>query len=153
MAKVVGIGHVSYTVTDMEKTLEFYCGILGGKLLTQTVDEGPELGKYVMGEGLKENYAALKVAMVELGGMEFEFLQYLTPKTEIPYHGNPSIAGSAHVALNVDDIEAMYEKMKKAGVVFHSDINECIRDGKLVWRWVYSRDPDGICCELVQLNE
>ena len=153
MAKVVGIGHVSFTVMDMDKTLEFYCGLLGGKVLTQTVDEGPELGKYVMGDGLEDNYAALKVAMVELGGIEIEFLQYLTPKTEVPYHGNPSIAGSAHIAVNVDDIEAVYEKLKKAGVVFHSDINDCIRDGELVWRWVYSRDPDGVCCEIIQLNQ
>ena len=151
MAKVVGLGHVSFTVMDMEKTLDFYCGLLGGRVLTETVDEGPELGRYVMGEGLKDNYASLKVAMVELAGIQIEFLQYLKPKTEIPYHGIPSVAGSAHIAVNVDDIEAVYDKLKKAGVTFHSDINECVRDGKLVWKWVYSRDPDGICCEIVQL--
>ena len=58
MAKVVGLGHVSFTVMDMEKTLDFYCGLLGGRVLTETVDEGPELGRYVMGEGLKDNYAS-----------------------------------------------------------------------------------------------
>lgn len=151
MAKVVGIGHVSFTVMDMEKTLAFYCGLLGGRVLTKTVDEGPELGTYVMGKDAPKPYAALKVAMVELGGIEIEFLQYLDPKTEIPYHGNPSAAGSAHIAVNVDNIEEMYTKLKAAGVPFHSGINDCIRDGELVWRWVYSRDPDGICCEIVQL--
>ena len=153
MAKVTGIGHMSYTVMDMDKSLHFYCDLLGGKLLTETVDEGPELGRYVMGDMLKDPYGKLKVAMVDLAGLQIEFLQYLVPETKVAYHGNPSIAGSAHIAVNVDDIEEIYRKLKAEGVVFHSDINDCIRDGELVWRWVYSRDPDGICCEIVQLNE
>ena len=54
----------------------------------------------------------------------------------------------------VSDVsEGIYKKLKDEGVVFHSEINDCVRDGELVWRWVYSRDPDGICCEIVQLNE
>lgn len=153
MAKVIDIGHMSYTVMDIDKSLHFYCDLLGGKLLTKTVDEGPELGKYVMGDMLNNPYGKLKVAMVDLAGLQIEFLQYLEPQTNTSYHGNPSIAGSAHIAVNVDDIEAVYKKLSAEGVKFHSAINDCVRDGELVWRWVYSRDPDGICCEIVQLNE
>lgn len=150
MGKIVGLGHASFTVMDMEKTVDFYVNKLGGKLLTETVDQGPDLGTYVMGANAQK-FAALKVAMVELGGIQIEFLQYLDPKTDVPYHGNPSIAGSAHLAFNVDNLEEVYEKLKKDGAVFHSSINECIRDGVLVWKWVYMRDPDNICLELVQL--
>ena len=99
MAKVVGIGHMSYTVMDMDKSLHFYCDLLGGKLLTQTVDEGPELGKYVMGDMLKKDpYGKLKVAMGRLAGLQIEFLQYLVPKTNVPYHGNPSITGVPRIS-------------------------------------------------------
>lgn len=152
MAKVVDIGHMSFTVMDIDKSLHFYVDLLGGKLLTRTVDEGAELGRYVMGKMLSNPYGKLKVAMVELGGLQIEFLQYLEPETNTAYHRNPSIAGSAHIAVNVDDIEGMVEKLKAEGVEFHSDINDCVRDGEVVWRWVYSRDPDGCCCEIVQLN-
>ena len=150
MAKIVGLGHASFTVMDMDRTVDFYVNKLGGKLLTETVDQGPELGTYVMGEKAQK-FAALKVAMVELGGIQIEFLQYLDPKTDTPYHGNPSVAGSGHLAFNVDDLEEMYKKLKSEGVTFHSSVNNCVRDGVLVWKWVYMRDPDGICCELVQL--
>ena len=143
---------MSFTVMDIEKTLHFSCDLLGGKVLTETVDEGPELGRYVMGKMISNPYGKLKVAMVELGGLQIEFLQYLVPETNTAYHRNPSIAGSAHIGVNVDDIEGMYEKLKADGVEFHSDINDCVRDGEVVWRWVYSRDPDGCCCEIVQLN-
>lgn len=149
MAKIISLGHASFTVMDIQRTLDFYIGKLGGKVLTETVDEGAHLGRYVMGKGAKE-YASLKVAMVELGGIEIEFLQYLDPVTNTPYHGDPSIAGSAHLAWQVDDLEGMYKQLKAEGVVFHSEINDCVRDGELVWKWVYMRDPDNICCELVQ---
>ena len=149
MANVVGIGHISFTVSDMQKTLDFYCGILGGTVLTETIDETPELARNCMGDMAKDPYGKLKVAMVELGGLEIEFLQYLVPETT-PYHGDPSRAGSAHIAVNVDDIGEMYRMMKEKGVTLHSEINDCVRDGELVWKWVYARDPDGICCEIVQ---
>ena len=149
MAKVVGIGHMSFTVMDMQKTLDFYCGILGGKVLTETIDETSDLARCCMGEFAEDPYGKLKVAMVELGGLQIEFLQYLVPETT-PFHGDPSRAGSAHIAVNVDDIDEMYRTMKEKGVKFHSEVKECIRGGVLVWKWVYARDPNGICCEIVQ---
>ena len=153
MAKVIGIGHMSYTVMDIDRTLHFYCDLLGGRLLTETIDEGDDLGRSCMGKMRTNPYGKIRVAMVELAGLEIEFLQYLEPETNTPYHGNPTIAGSAHIAINVDDIEGMYQKLSAEGVEFHSQINDCIRDGELVWRWVYARDPDGICLEIVQRNE
>ena len=150
MAKITGLGHASFTVMDLNKTIDFYVNKLGGKLLTTTVDQGDTLGIYVMGKGNQE-FAKIKVAMIELGGIELEFLQYLDPPTNIKYHGKPFIAGSAHLAFQVDDLQKMYEKLIKEGVVFHSKVNDCVRDGVLVWKWVYIRDPDNICCELVQL--
>lgn len=152
MAKVVNIGHVSFTVMDIDRTLHFYCDLLGGKKLTETIDEGPDLGRSCMGPMRTDPYGKIRVAMVELAGLEIEFLQYLEPETNTPYHGNPTIAGSAHIAVDVDDIEAVRAKLQAEGVLFHSDINDCIRDGELVWRWVYARDPDGICCEIVERN-
>ena len=147
---ITGLGHASFTVMDLERTIEFYVNVLGGKLLTTTVDKGENMGTAVLGPGQNHAFAALKVAMVELGGIEIEFLQYLDPPTRVEYHGEPSRAGSAHLAFQVDDLEKMYQELSKQGVYFHSSVNDCVRDGVLVWKWVYLRDPDGICCELVQ---
>lgn len=150
MAKIIGLGHASFTVMDMKRTVDFYVGKLGGKLLTETVDAGEHLGTYVMGKNAHPA-ASLKVTMVELGGIEIEFLQYLDPPTKVPYHGDPSVTGSAHLAFQVDDLEALYSELSSQGTIFHSTVNDCVRDGELVWKWVYMRDPDNICVELVQL--
>ena len=149
MGKVTGLGHASFTVMDLDRTIDFYVNQLGGKLLDKTKDEGPQLGTYVFGPG-KQARASLGIAMVELGGIEIEFIQHLDPPTEVPYHGDPSRAGSGHLAWEVDDIEGMYKNLKSSGVKFHSAVNECIRDGELVWKWVYFRDPDNLCVELTQ---
>ena len=149
MAKVMGLGHASFTVMDLDRTIHFYVDLLGGNLLSTTVDEGAHLGNYVMGKEAQP-HAKLRVAMVELGGIQIEFLQYVDPKTA-PYHGNPSVAVSGHLAFEVDDIEEMVRGLTAKGVVFHSQVNDCVREGKLEWRWVYLRDPDNICCELVEM--
>ena len=149
MAKIVGLGHASFTVLDLDRTIEFYVNVLGGRLLDRGKDEGPNQGTAVFGPG-RQAYASLGIAMVKLGDVEIEFIQYLNPPTEVAYHGDPTCAGSAHLAWEVDDIEAIYEELKKRGVKFHTKVNDCVRDGKLVWKWVYFRDPDNICVELTQ---
>jgi catechol 2,3-dioxygenase-like lactoylglutathione lyase family enzyme len=60
------------------------------------------------------------------------------------------VAGSAHLALRVDDIEGTRKKLEEAGVAFHSPINHFLEAGKIEWKWCYFRDPDGIILELVQ---
>jgi len=149
MGNIVGLGHVSFTVMDLDRTIDFYVNILGGTLFDRNRDEGDNLGKYVFGN-TKSAYASLAIAMIRLGEINIEFIEYLDPPTVKSYHGDPSIAGSAHIAWEVDNIEEVYSKLKKEGVKFHSEINDCIRDNELVWKWVYFRDPDNICVELTQ---
>ena len=149
MARVVGLGHASFTVMNLDRTVDFYVNVLGGKLLEPTTDKGPNQGTAVFGQG-RQAYASLGIAMVELGGIELEFIQYLDPPTNEAYHGDPARAGSAHLAWEVDDIDSMYKELKKKSVRFHTQVNDCVRDGILVWKWVYFRDPDNICVEITQ---
>lgn len=152
MVSIKGLAHAGLTVLDLDRTIEFYCGTLGGVLGTATVDDGPDLGTSVLGPLAPHPEAELKVAMVTLGGIEIELLQYLKPPTVVEYHGDPSRAGSSHLAFEVDDIDRAYAELKQAGVDFHTEVNDCVREGELVWRWVYLRDPDGVCIELVEFN-
>ncbi|MBC7293315.1 MAG: VOC family protein, partial [Thermoleophilia bacterium] len=67
-----------------------------------------------------------------------------------PYRGDPSQAGSGHLAILTADIDAEYRRLQAAGVHFHSPVRTIAEPGKPVWRWCYFRDPDGICVELVE---
>lgn len=148
MTGITGLAHAGLVVADVDESVEFYCGVLGGELLGTSVDTGAAVNNFgdLAGDG---DEVAIRIAMVGIAGIEFELLQYLTPPST-PYHGEPWVAGSAHLAFEVDDIDAVYAELTAKGVQFHTGVNDCVRHGVVVWRWVYFRDPDGSCLELVQ---
>lgn len=148
MNGISGLAHVGLVVTDVDRSVNFYCNTLGGALEGTSVDTGAAVNNF--GSLAEEGQGvAIKIAMVRIAGIELELLQYLTPVTT-RYHGQPWVAGSAHLALEVDDIGTTYRQLSARGVVFHTGVNDCVRHGDLVWKWVYFRDPDGSCVELVQ---
>jgi catechol 2,3-dioxygenase-like lactoylglutathione lyase family enzyme len=93
--------------------------------------------------------AEILIADMRLGDTQLEFIQYVDPASA-PFHGDPSRAGSAHVALLSDDIESDYRRLDAAGVRFHGPVRTVRDPDRPTWRWCYFRDPDGICVELVQ---
>ncbi len=89
---------------------------------------------------------------MELGGLRVEFIQYVDPPVR-PYSGDPSVAGSAHIAILAADVESEYHRLLAAGVRFHTPVRTVRDPGRPVWKWCYFRDPDGICVELVESLE
>ena len=149
-----GVHHFSFSVTDLDRTIEFYKEVLGVAVRSRGQNRYETLGTALFGTkwGVNQPQADLEIAFLELGGNRIEFIEYKDPKTR-PYHKNPSIAGSAHLALRVDDIEGMRKKIEAAGVEFHSPINTYMEEGKGEMKWCYFRDPDGIVLELVEQSE
>lgn len=148
---IKGVHHFSISVTDMDRTIDFYSRLLDLTLQSRSQNAGETLGEAVLGTkwGLNQKHADLELAIMTVGNASVEFIEYKDPKAQ-PYHRNPSVAGSAHIAFEVNDIEETRKKLQGAGVEFHSPIQTFIEEGKIEWKWCYFRDPDGICVELVQ---
>jgi len=151
---ITGFHHVCFTVTDIEKTISFWRDVLGLTLRSRSRNSYLGLGTELMGQkwGMDHPFADIDLAVLELDGKKVEFIQYLDPKSE-PFHKNPSIAGNAHLAFSVTDIEGVKQALEANGVEFHSGINIFRETGKPEWKWVYFRDPDGICVELVEAED
>jgi glyoxylase I family protein len=151
---ISGVHHFSFSVTNLDRTIEFYTKILGVKLQSRGRNKYDSLGGALFGTkwGVNQAQADLELAVVNIGGTRVEFIEYKDPAARA-YHKNPSIAGSAHLAFNVEDIEETRKKLESAGVEFHSSINRYLEAGKIEWKWCYFRDPDGIVLELVQQSE
>jgi len=151
---ITGVHHFSFSVTDLDRTIEFYTKVLGVHIRSRGRNKYETLGTALFGTkwGVNQPQADLELAFIQLGDNRIEFIEYKDPKAQ-PYHKNPSIAGSAHVAFRVDDIEEIRKKIEAAGVEFHSPINTYMEEGKGEMKWCYFRDPDGIVLELVQQNE
>lgn len=151
---ITGVHHFSFSVTDIGKTIDFYTKVLGVELRSKTRNKYETLGTALFGTkwGLNQREAELEIAVMNIGGNRVEFIEYRNPKAQ-PYHKNPSFAGSAHLALRVDDMEATRKRLEEAGVEFHSPVQSFMEGGKVEWKWCYFRDPDGIILELVEQKE
>lgn len=151
---ISGVHHFSFSVTNIQRTIDFYTRVLGVKLQSQGRNKYETLGTALFGTrwGINQPHADLELAVMNIGGTRVEFIEYKDPKTQT-YHKNPSIAGSAHLALQVDNIIETRRKLEEAGVEFHSPINTYMESGKIEWKWCYFRDPDGIVLELVQQSQ
>lgn len=146
---VLGLHHFCLIVSDLDRTIDFY-GRLGLVLSKRFRNAGDDLGVKLFGAqwGVDQAHADVDQAVMHLDGVAVEFIQPLDPRTK-PYHKDPTHAGSAHLAVRVEDIEAEVAKLQGNGVTFHTPVNVHV-DGDSVIRWCFFRDPDGICVELVE---
>lgn len=144
--KVLGVDHVSVTVGDLERSLGFYHDLLGIPVHGTGVEESAAVTAIVGVEHARFRYADL-----DLGhGHILELLQYLSPKGT-PHRPSVYDPGSGHIAVRVDDLDAMLAKLRAAGIQARSDPVEL--EEPAWWagaRVVYVTDPDGATVELVQ---
>ena len=138
--------HCGFTVTNIERTVDFYKNILGMELIVKGTNEGETLG---ISLGLKESKARIKVAFMKAGDTLVEFIEYVEPKSK-PCPKDPSVAGSSHISFRVDDINETRKKLENAGVKFLSDVNVVEQGEFRGAKWCYFRDLDGIPMEIAE---
>jgi lactoylglutathione lyase len=120
-------------VTDIDRSLEFYCGKLG------------------MREVRRVESQAGRFTLVFLAASEDEGKGAAdrSPLLELTYNWDPETYGGGrnfgHLAYEVDDIYALCDRLQKAGVT----INRPPRDGRMA----FVRSPDNISIELLQKGE
>ncbi|MBQ9063447.1 MAG: VOC family protein [Eubacterium sp.] len=150
MASIINVAHTGFIVADIEKQVAFWTEVMGGELLKSGDAAGPVIAHGVLG---LDGEASMKTAVVKAGGHELEFFQFTDP-VSAEYHGDMSVSGSAHVAMWVDNLEEMYRDLTARGIRFHSEINTDYKeDGSVDFKWVYMRDPNNICIELMEAGK
>lgn len=141
---ITGMNHVGIVVADMDRSVSFYRDMLGMELLGQAFAFGGPLFDQVMAlDNVKGKICMMKKANVQLELYEFE-----TPASAVK---DPNYAvsdrGISHFGVNVEDIDATYERLSAAGVRFHCPVLQFGSGMKAT----YGRDPDGNVFELMEL--
>ena len=144
---ITRIHHHTFTVSDMDRSIAFYRDLLGFLLVYDKVRENFPAYDQVM--DLKD--VKVRVALLNDPSEEaiVALLEYHNPPHEKRAMSNLFV-GSTALAIETDDIDADYARLREAGVRFTSEPVDVVRDGKLAARLVYAFDPDDIVVELYQ---
>lgn len=156
MKEIEGIHHIAVSVPDIDKAREFYINLLGAEELSAVEwDEGTAFVNEIV--GLPD--CSGRQFMARLANLYIEVFEYLTPRSPPQDPDRPvNRFGYTHFGLQVDDIDAVYERMLASGVRFHcpprhSGGPEQADGRKLGFRSTYGRDFFGNVFELIEINE
>ncbi len=136
---IVSHNHSSFTVSNLERSIEFYRDIIGFEI--EAIFEAT-------GDGIQQittfSGAHLKVAHLSLNGFCLELIQYIVPQG-VRLDTSTNNVGSAHIAFYADDVDATYTDMIAKGVRFKGSP---IAGAPGRPRVAYFLDPDDIPLEL-----
>jgi len=136
------VQHIAISVSDMEESLRFYCGLLGLDVMMDMEMEGDAAIEAIL--GVKD----LNMRYVLLGGegAKLNLLEFRSPKGEnVARKLRPYDQGIHHFAFVVDDIDAAYKELSAHGVEFIGPP----QDTGIV-KANAMRGPDGVVIELMQ---
>ena len=112
-----GIHHTSISTQNFDRLVHFYRDIVGLEFVASYDwdTNSPDIEKLDKIVELKGS--ATRSALLRAGNTHIEIFQYLSPKGKTGDPARPACdAGLTHVAFDVVDISAEYERLKGAGV-------------------------------------
>ncbi|MDQ2919316.1 MAG: VOC family protein [Verrucomicrobiota bacterium] len=143
--QILAADHTGFTVSDLERSLVFWRDVLGFELSHRAHQKGT-LAREITGvEG-----AEILLAVLKAPGHKIELLQYLAPPERKKVELRPCDAGAAHIALMVDDLDAVLKRIAEAGWVAAGQPQSLTTGPNAGRRVVYVRDPDGMTIEFMQ---
>lgn len=143
---IIATDHTGFTVANIERSLAFWRDILGFELSHRAHHTG-DLASEVTGVPGAE----ISIAVLKAPGHKIELLEYLAPPNRAQIDSRPCDVGSAHVALTVDNLDAILSTIAASGwspVGHPQTLKTGPNAGKRV---VYVHDPDGTTIEFMQL--
>ena len=146
--RILAPDHTGITVSNLERSLEFWQNVLGFEFSHRAHQSG-EMAEQITGvQG-----AELKLAVVKApGGHKIELLEYLAPpdrKKDADLR--PCDVGHVHVALIVDDLDAVLERIVASGWKAAGEPQSLTSGPNAGKRVVYVRDPDGTTVEFMEI--
>jgi len=142
--RVLGANHTSFTVSSLDRTLPFFTGCLGFQLVSRAPRDPAIIQKVTGVEG-----AEMEIAFVRGPGQMVELIEYKAPASRGRVSARPCDTGFAHLALDVDDVDAAVAAAAGYGVAAINPpvaIDQGPNRGKKV---VYLRDADGVTFEFI----
>lgn len=144
--QIIAADHTGITVSNLERSLEFWRDVLRFELSHRAHQTG-ELAAEITGvPGAEILIAVLKTPT----GHKIELLEYLAPADRKYVEPRPCDVGSVHVALTVDDLDAVLSAIAPFGWKVAGTPQTLAIGPNAGKRVIYVRDPDGTTIEFMQ---
>jgi catechol 2,3-dioxygenase-like lactoylglutathione lyase family enzyme len=142
----VTVSHVGMCVSDLDRSLRFYCDGLGFELV-QSHAVGEQFGRLMEIDGV-----ALRSRFVRRGGVSIELLCFDSPgHVGEPVRRAMNQLGLTHLSLRVDDLDATARTVEEHGGSVLAATRTTFGEGASALDFVYCTDPDGVRIELMRL--
>lgn len=144
--RILAADHTGITVSNLERSLAFWRDVLGFEYSHSAHQTGQRVEQITGVKGAELKLAVLKTP----GGHKIELLEYFAPDDRRQVELRPCDVGHVHVALIVDDVEAVLRKIADSGWKAAGEPQTLTAGPNAGKSVVYVFDPDGTTIELMQ---
>ena len=144
---IKGCHHHGFTVSNLDRSVAFYRDVMGLELVR--ISERSNIPSYDRMLGYDDVKLRVGILRHPVNNFILELIQYVHPDS-ITRPLENRFVGAGHVAFEVEDVDALYERFRAAGCDTINPPTDIVRDGVRVARGMYGLDPDGISIELFE---
>ena len=142
---ITRIQHFSFTVSNLEEAVRFFHDLLGLEATPIREAKGERVEKLI---GIPEAWLRLSCIITPDNGC-IELIEYVAPKGK-QIDLSTCNTGVAHLALEVDDIQKVYDELSAKGVKFNYPPQWSEAGALKGWGSCYLKGPDGITLEFME---
>ena len=143
--QILSTNHTSFTVSNLDRTVAFFQQALGFEVTSKAPRSQSAIESISGVAG-----ADIVVAYVRGPGHSLELIEYVGPDDRGHTTPRPCDVGFAHVAYDVDNIDAAIAAAARHDVKPIGAITVIDQGPNRGGRVVYLQDPDGITIEFIQ---
>src|ERR1700693_1429667 len=145
--RIIAADHTGITVSNLERSLAFWREVLGFEFSHSAHQTGERPEQITGGKGAELKLAVLKTP----SGHKIELLEYFAPADRRRVDLRRCDIGHVHVALIVDDLDAVLQKIAASGWKAAGKPQTLTTGPNAGKRVIYVRDPDGTTIEFMQI--
>ena len=142
---VLRTNHTSFTVSDLDRTTAFFRDALGFEVTSKAPRDRKAIETVTGVEG-----GDVMIAYVRGPDHSLELIEYLAPEGRGRVESRPCDTGFAHVAYDVDDVDAAIAAAAPHGFAPIGGVHVIDKGPNAGSRVVYLRDADGITVEFIE---
>jgi len=136
--------HVGIVVNDLEKSTHFWQELIGFKVVSDNIEPSPYIE-----ELLSLNASNLRtVKFSDNNGFIVELLKFASPSNNSDWQGDLSTTGLTHIALTVENVEEVVNKLNDFS---YTSLSKIMKSPNGQVKVVFINGPENLKLELVEV--